>query len=582
MPRKLQRTVAFHERKQRLTGESRLVIGDGKVNERLSRCFGIVLCIEATPFGQSLSLGFGLELQPTRQAFKVILVDNGPPFRDRIVAGFVSASRVKLTRLSPPTREESFMITVHGKTTRLCDRMNRRELMRVGGLSLFGSMTLPRLLRAAPGASPLAPARSVIMFNLLGGPAHMDMFDLKPDAPAEVRGEFRPIDSSLPGLHVCEHLPRLSRWMHKATLIRTFSHSFNSHDPLPFMTGFTDNRPRDQASASDPPDIGAICQYLGLGPDDVPGAVCLPCFPGSGQQGWRRRGPYGGFLGKQYDPLFTICDPTFDHEPETQHYDPVMPLGRPLPPTPDELPGMSVDRLDRRRSLLDQLESEFTRVHRSSAIQTMDHAKHRAFEILSSGRTRAAFDLDREPRPVQDRYGRNLVGSSLLIARRLVEAEVPFVSVHQEIFDHYGHAYDMHQNNFGMLKDFNLPLLDQVVPALLEDLDDRGLLDSTLVVVMGEMGRTPKINARAGRDHWPQCGFSLLFGGGVRQGMVHGTTDKIAAWPTSHPVSPDDFVATVYQLLGIDPHLAVRDRMGRPIPIAHGGDPIWDLIASSG
>jgi hypothetical protein len=473
------------------------------------------------------------------------------------------------------------MFSVLGHSKQLCDGMSRRELMQVGGISMFGGMTLPRLMSAAEDrtAKTGGPAKSVIMFNLLGGPSQMDMFDLKPEAAVEVRGEFKPIDTSVPGLQICEHLPKLSRWMHRATLIRTFSHSFNSHDPLPFMTGFTDNKPLEQFMPTDPPDVGAICQYLGLGPDDLPGAVCMPSFPGSGQKGWRRRGPYGGFLGKQYDPLFTLCDPKFDREPKVQHYDPVMPIGEPFPPTSDELPDMTANRLDRRRSLLKQVEEKFARAERSDAVATMDHATQRAFSILTSGRTRDAFDLSLESAPTRDSYGRNLVGSSLLTARRLVESGVPFVSVHQEIFAHYGHAYDMHVNNFSMLKDFNLPLLDQVIPALLEDLDGRGLLESTLVVVMGEMGRSPKINANAGRDHWPQCGFSLLIGGGVKQGYVHGSTDKIAAWPTSHPVSPPDFVATVYQLLGIDPHMTVRDRLGRPIPIAHGGEPVFDVIA---
>jgi uncharacterized protein (DUF1501 family) len=171
------------------------------------------------------------------------------------------------------------------------------------------------------------------------------------------------------------------------------------------------------------------------------------------------------------------------------------------------------------------------------------------------------------------------VGASLLTARRLAEAQVPFISVHQEIFDHYGHAYDMHVNNFGMLRDLNLPLLDQVVPALLQDLDDRGLLDSTLVIIMGEMGRSPKVNSKAGRDHWPQCGFSLMFGGGVQQGLVYGSTDATGAYPASHPVSPADYIATVYQLMGIDPHMTVPDRTGRPIVISHGGVPVQDIIA---
>ena len=441
-------------------------------------------------------------------------------------------------------------------------------------MSLFGSMTVPRLLRAAhAGRSGHGRAKAVILFNLLGGPSHMDMFDLKPNAPREIRGDFKPIATSVPGLHICEHLPRTARLMHKACLIRTFSHSFNSHDPLPFMTGYTDAGFTAQAKPSDPPDIGAVCQYLGRGAKDLPGAVCLPCYPGWGEA-WKRRGPYGGFLGSQYDPLFARCAPRFAREPKVNFYDPVMPLGEPLLPSLDTLPEMTVARLDGRRSLLGQVDAAFGRVNRSTAVDKLDKVRQRAFAMLTSSRTRAAFDLSREPAKLRERYGRNLVGSSLLVARRLVEAGVPFVSVHQEIFTKYGHSYDMHENNFGMLKDFNLPLLDQVYPALIEDLETRGLLDETLVVVMGEMGRSPRVNARAGRDHWPQCGFSLLTGGGVKAGTVYGTTDRQAAYPVSQPVSPGDLVATFYQLLGIDPSLTVPDRSGRPIPIAHGGEPL--------
>ena len=363
------------------------------------------------------------------------------------------------------------MLRVLGTANRLCDGITRREVMRVGGLSLFGGLNWSRVARAATAVEAgRGPAKSVIMFNLLGGPSHIDMFDMKPQAPVEIRGEFSPIPTSVPGLTICEHLPRLSQWMHRATLIRTFSHMFNSHDPLPFMTGFTDGNPAAQAMPTDPPDIGAICQYLGLGPKDLPGAVCMPCFPGSGQKGHRRRGPYGGFLGKQYDPLFTLCKPTFAREPKFNDYDPVMALGEPVPPTADALADMTVERLDRRRSLISQIDSEFARTQGSRAIDTMNDAQRRAFLLLTSGRTRDAFDLNLEPAAIREAYGRHLPGASLIIARRLVESGVPFVSVHQEIFDHYGHAYDMHSNNFGMLKNLNLPLLDQVIPALLQDL----------------------------------------------------------------------------------------------------------------
>ena len=226
------------------------------------------------------------------------------------------------------------MLSVLGRGAKLCDGMTRREILRIGGLSLFGGMSVPGLLRAKEQRPERtgARAKSVILFNLLGGPSHMDMFDLKPDAPAEVRGEFKPIATSLTGLRICEHLPNTAKLMHKACLIRTISHAYNSHDPLAIMTGFTGGNPQLQAQPTDPPDIGAICQYLGIGPKDLPGAACLPCYPGWGENAYRRGGPYGGFLGSQYDPLFSLCDPKFTREPKTNYYDPVMPLGEPSLP----------------------------------------------------------------------------------------------------------------------------------------------------------------------------------------------------------------------------------------------------------
>lgn len=473
------------------------------------------------------------------------------------------------------------MLRILGPGSKLCDGLTRRELLRVGGLSLFGGLTWPRLLSAqatAPsgGHDHSARARSVIMFNLLGGPSHIDMFDLKPAAPAEIRGEFQPIATSVPGLQICEHLPNLARLMHKACLIRTFTHGFNSHDPLPFLTGYTDSGFLDQAKPTDPPDIGAVCQYLGKGPADMPGAVCLPCYPGWGEA-HRRRGPYGGFLGRQFDPLFARCEPRFEREPRVNYYDPVMALGEPLLPSLDTVPELTPVRLDGRRRLLHQVDTVLANANR--VMDRMDTIRQRALAMFTSGRARVAFDLAREPDRVRDRYGRNLYSSSLLVSRRLVEAGVPFVSVHQEIFGRNGHSYDMHENNFGMLRDFNLPLLDRCIPALVQDLDERGLLDTTLVVVMGEMGRSPRVNAKAGRDHWPQCGFSLLFGGGIRSGAVHGASDRIGAYPVSQPVCPADFVATIYHLLGIDPNRTVPDHQGRPIAIAHGGNPVNGLIA---
>lgn len=480
------------------------------------------------------------------------------------------------------------MLKVLGGSAKLCDGVSRRELMRVGGLSLFAGVNLPRLLRAAEAPvaarSSAAKAKSVILFNLLGGPSQMDMFDLKPNAPVEVRGEFQGIETSLSGLEICEYMPRLARLMHKTSLIRTVTHGYNGHNPLPIMTGFTGgNMGSLSPDPNDPPDMGAICQYLGLGPRGLPGAVCLPCYPGWGESsiypGLRRPGPYGGFLGSQYDPLFAVCDPKFGREPSVKYYDPVEPIGDPKLPSTNELPEITVDRLSRRRSILDQLDTQFETARRSGSLDRLDLFQQQAFNILTNSKTKDAFDLSQETETTRERYGRNLSGSSMLVARRLVEAGVPFISVHAEIFGAYGHSYDMHANNFGMLKDYNLPILDRCVPALLEDLESRGLLDSTIVIVMGEMGRSPKVNPKAGRDHWPQCGFSLLAGGGIKQGIVHGETDKQAAYPISHAVSPGDIVATVYQLLGINPHMTVRDQLGRPIAIAHGGEPISEILA---
>ena len=469
-------------------------------------------------------------------------------------------------------------------------QQTRRELLRVGGLSLFGGLggfNVPRLLQAA-GAGQARPengsAKSVIMFNLLGGPSHMDMFDMKPAAPPEVRGEFSPINSSLPGLQICEHLPRTAKIMHRTSLIRTVTHNYNSHNPLAMMTGYADGKPQAlRVSRSDPPDIGAVCQYLGMGPSELPGSVCMPCYPGWGEAsnypGIRRPGPYGGYLGAQYDPMFSICEPTFRKKPARPYYDPVWPYGEPMMPALDALDGMNRDRLGNRRSLLSQLDDRFEQLQSSRAIDRLDGFQQRAFSMLVSSKTRDAFDLSSEPDALRDRYGRNLFGQCMMVARRLVESDVPFVSVHAENFSPNGSfTYDMHENNFGLLKDYNLPVLDRCFTALVEDLEHRGLLDSTLIVVMGEMGRSPKINPKAGREHWPQCGFSLLAGGGVRQGAVFGQTDKQAGYPIDHPVSPGDVVATIYQLLGIDPHMTVPDLDSKPVAVAHGGEPIWDVI----
>jgi Protein of unknown function (DUF1501) len=474
------------------------------------------------------------------------------------------------------------MLKILGTREPACDGTSRREVLRAGGLSLFGSMTLPRLLQAAAQGSgrPTPRASSIILVNLFGGPSHLDMFDMKPDAPAVVRGEFRPIATSVPGLSICEHLPRLARWMHKATLIRSVSHDYNSHNPYAVLTGFTggDDRENYYTKRSDHPGISAVCQYLGIGPRDMPGSVYLPALPGY-SQGLRRAGPYGGYLGRQYDPLFADCDPKFlrEFDQNQSFYDPVTPFGEPRLPSFESAPALTIDRFRRRTSLLGAVDHQLAGFEHSRDLATMDHFQRKAIELLTSSRARSAFDLMAERNETRQRYGQSLFGTSLLVARRLVEAGVTFVGVTTESRG-AGH-WDSHEKNFSMLKSFNLPNLDEICSALLEDMNQRGLLETTLVVIMGEMGRAPRVNGKAGRDHWPRCGFSLLFGAGVKEGFVLGASDKLGAYPTERPVSPGDLVATMYDLLGVDSQMMLPDLTGRPIAISHGGAPITELFA---
>jgi hypothetical protein len=289
--------------------------------------------------------------------------------------------------------------------------------------------------------------------------------------------------------------------------------------------------------------------------------------------------PVGLAHGRQYDPLFADCDPRFTREfnQEQSFYDPVTPYGEPRLPSFAITPELTIDRFRRRTTLLAEVDRQVAGLERSRELATMDHFQRKAVEFLTSSRARAAFDLAAEPEQTRIRYGDSLFGTSLLVGRRLVEAGVTFVGVTTESRG-AGH-WDSHEKNFSMLKTFNLPNLDLISAALIEDLNQRGLLETTLVVIMGEMGRAPRVNGKAGRDHWPQCGFALLFGGGVKEGFVHGASDKLGAYPTERPVSPGDLVATMYQLLGVDSQMMLPDLTGRPIAISHGGTPVTEIFA---
>ncbi|HUG67547.1 MAG TPA: DUF1501 domain-containing protein [Pirellulaceae bacterium] len=480
------------------------------------------------------------------------------------------------------------MLTLLGSPRRCCDNVTRRETLKAGALSALGGFGLPQWLAAAEsGKLREGKAKSVILLYLLGGAATQDMFDLKPDAPAEVRSLFKPIATTASGIEVCEHLPQTASWMHKAAIVRTVNHKAGCHNTLPSYTGHEVMLP-DITNTNDnyPPSMGSVCEYLRVagGGDSLglPDYVYMPCYLGWGQN-IRRPGPYGGFLGKRFDALTTECEPyKAEGTPDVQPGLPQTVLG--VPRLADsKLPAeVTLDRLHARRDLLDQFDDEVRRIDRSPGVESFNRQQLRAFEILTNSDVKSAFDFDAEDPKTVDRYGRTLFGQSTLIGRRMVERGVRFVNVTWDLFwdrvkvDY--DAWDTHTKNFPILKDNKLPGFDQTYSALLADLDARGMLDETLVVVMSEMGRTPRINGNGGRDHWTQC-YSVVFaGGGIRGGTVYGESDAQAAYVKDRPVSTADICATIYECLGIPAETRVPDRTGRPVEISHGGNPIRDIM----
>uniref|UniRef100_A0A7C4LKQ4 DUF1501 domain-containing protein n=1 Tax=Schlesneria paludicola TaxID=360056 RepID=A0A7C4LKQ4_9PLAN len=488
------------------------------------------------------------------------------------------------------------MLTLLGSPRRCCDGVTRRETLKAGALTALRGFGLHewRQLAAAEKLGD-GPAKNVIVLFLLGGAATQDMVDLKPHAPSEVRSQFRPIPTNVPGIEFCEHLPLLAQHADKLAVVRSVTHQAGCHNCLPCYTGWDlvppDQHPRD----SDPPSMGSVCEYLhhqtslphgGGRPEaaDVPQYVYMPCWLGWGQS-FRRAGPYGGFLGKRYDPLTTTCQPYYDKDGAAPRPgNPQIVRGVPLLEGSQFPPGITVDRLQRRQALLDQIDEGRRRLESQLSAAQYSRQQAQAFDLLTSSRLRTAFDLEREDPRTVERYGRTLFGQSTLIARRLIEQGVKFVNVTWDLF--WGpvnidyDAWDTHNNNFAILKNNKLPGFDQTFSALLEDLQQRGLLDETLVLVTSEMGRTPRINNNSGRDHWTFCYSNLLAGGGIRGGTVYGASDSQAAFVQEDPVRPADICATVYHCLGIDPELRLLDRTARPVEIAHGGRPISAILTN--
>jgi len=478
------------------------------------------------------------------------------------------------------------MLSITRRRKLACQQIDRRQVLQAGGAGLLG-LSLPKLL-AAESLPRMRPgrAKSVIFLFLFGGPSQLETFDLKPDAPENICGPFVPIRSRTPELCISEHLPRTASISDKFCVIRTMTHDFNDHSggghyiqtghrwQVPIGGGFS-------ATPEDWPSKGSVVEYLRQhttdNPRDMfPAYAVLPNRLGrlqaSGQ--YIRPGEYAGWLGGGYNPLTTTVDKRSASD---------NPYWRDC--TDDELTfqlqgladdeALTLDRFNHRVSLLDQLEQQRRALEGSRSVEAFDRFRQRALGLVTSSRARDALDIRREKPALRDRYGRHLFGQATLMARRLVEAGVRFVTVHYDCVD--GYSWDSHRNSTDV-KNHLLPTFDQAFAALLDDLQQRGLLEETLVVAMGEMGRTPKANSNWGRGHWSTLFPAVLAGAGIRGGTVYGTSDKHASEAVDHPTTPEDLAATIYNALGIDPHLSLPDAQGRPIFIVDGGRPLRELF----
>ena len=453
--------------------------------------------------------------------------------------------------------------------TSLRTQTSRRDLLRIGGLGMVG-LSLPQFLAAEEKSTRMPRARSVIFYHHYGAPSHIDTFDTKPQAPDEIRGEFGAIESSAPGFRVSDIMPRIARVCDRLAVVRSMNHRTANHNPGVYLaiTGRTTIRDQVQVGASptDWPHYGAALAKLAPGHGAVPLAVQLPHY--AFDQIYRCPGQTGGLLGSAYDPLVVTRDPSSAdfRVPEFE-----------LAITSGQFAG--------RERLLSSLDRQSAVAERSAAFQQWNNFHERAFSLLTSPRTKEAFNLAQETDATRDRYGRHKSGQSLLLARRLVEAGVRFVTVFSG--SNPGDGWDTHTDNFNRLKKTLMPPEDQGFSALIEDLDQRGLLADTLVVWSGEFGRKPHIGrpnplvnniGPGGRDHWPQC-YSLVFAGaGVKRGFVYSESDRIGEYPASSPHSPGDLAATIFWALGLDPHAEIHDQLGRPFPLSDG-EPIEGLFA---
>ena len=492
------------------------------------------------------------------------------------------------------------MLNLLGSPRRLCDGLSRREFLSLGSLGALGLGLADHFALAADrpaSACRFGQAKACILIFLYGSPPQHEKFDPKPDAIAEVRGEIGSIPSRVPGVRVCELMPRTAQIMDQVTVVRSMTHRYPEHgvayavSGIPTYTPELETRPRD---ARHWPYIGSVVDYLARrgARQDMPRNIALPWMLNSKSDVLVNAGPFAAVLGQAYDPLWTDFTGAGTHV--VPHYsggqtrdflDPfggTTPDGRFILSTEGRLrDDIPIERLNLRQSLLHQFEQQQRRLDHG----IYDQHRQRAYSLLTSNAVHQALDIGREPLAVRERYGMTLFGQACLAARRLVEAGTKFVTVFWDGFGQFAScAWDTHANHYPRLKEYLLPGFDLAYPTLIDDLRQRGLLDETLVLCLSEHGRTPRIDSRprgAGRHHWSRVYSTVLAGGGIARGRVVGASDNIGGDVRDTPVSPKDILATAFHLLGIDPHTLVSNAQGQPLPIAGDGEVRPELLGAA-
>lgn len=488
------------------------------------------------------------------------------------------------------------MLRILGNPKTLCDGLTRRDLLHVGGLGAFGfglgDFLSAQSTQAAgvTNTTKFGRAKSCILIYKYGSPAQHETFDPKPEAPVEVQGEMRPIETAVPGIEICEHLPKIAQIADKLTVVRSLTHPYPLHGTVYAVSGIPEVDTKIEAQPRHKrqwPFIGSIVDYLedqraGGQLPEMPRNVALPFAMGLKTEYPPLAGPYGAFLGTRYDPVYTdFTEKGTRPAPEVRgkiFHNPYLSI---KPSDKLQLAGdgtrlkeLPVKRFDLRRSLLEQFDETRRWMDADERVSTYNLQQQMAYSLLSSGKIHEALDYAREPDSVRDEYGMTLFGQSCIAARRLIEAGSKFVTVIWDAFGLNAGSWDTHENHYSRLKDYLLPVFDRAFAALLLDLEARGMLDETLVLVISEHGRTPKIDSKAkgaGRHHWSRAYSQVYAGGGMGTGNLIGRTDQVGGDVEANPISPKDVLATAFHLLGIDPHTTVPNAVGQPMPITGTG-----------